>query len=92
MEARLRRAEERSEDPGITAWNISHTLHAPGLLLWLLVLLQDKELSHPCLCVEWGSVTAGLGDLGHVGHPSAFLGNYCSRVEPNMLRSLPGMT
>lgn len=50
---------------------------------------RHKETSHPCLCVEWVFVTAGLGDPVRVGHPSAFLGNYCSRVQPNMLWSIP---
>ena len=74
MEVRLRRAKldwERSEDPGITAQNVSHTLHALRVYPPALgFAARHKETSHPCLCVEWVSITAGLGDPVHVGHPS----------------------
>lgn len=46
MEVALRRAKldwERSEDPGITAQNVSHTLHALRVFLQLLVLLPGTR-------------------------------------------------
>lgn len=72
MEWSLRRSKldwERLENPGITAWNISHSLHAFGVFFQLFIF--PLRPSNP-VCVKWVSIPVDLGDLD----------NYCSHVQP----------
>lgn len=90
MEARLRRAKldcKSLEDPGITSWTISHTLHTLGVFLQLLSLLPGTGRPGTPASV-WGESPSDLGDPIHVGHPSGFLGNLFSCVQPDMLWSI----